>query len=60
MFKRIILEEWHTILPIAGFVLTASTFLVLAIRALMMRRTEIESMSQLPLNIEDRTQEVSQ
>ena len=63
MFKRIILEEWHAILPFAGFALTAGTFIILAVRALLMQRTELDKMAEIPLEAEKMVQsekEVSQ
>ncbi|MGB0372866.1 MAG: hypothetical protein ACPGN3_16155 [Opitutales bacterium] len=57
MFKRIILEEWHSILPIAGFVVTAGTFLVLAIRALLMQRSELNALAEIPLKAETMVKE---
>ena len=57
MFKRIIIEEWHSIMPVAGFILTSGTFIVLTVRAMLMKRSDLDSMSTLPLETAEKTKE---
>jgi hypothetical protein len=49
MFKRVVLEEWATIVPIIAFVVLFGVFLVTTLRAVRMRPAERDRMSNLPL-----------
>jgi hypothetical protein len=49
MFKRVILESWHESIPYICFSLIAGAFLIIVIRALLMRQSEVERISRLPL-----------
>ncbi len=49
MFRRVITEEWHQILPMVGFALTFIVFAVMMLRALLMRRERCRSLAFLPL-----------
>ncbi|RBP46463.1 hypothetical protein DES53_102854 [Roseimicrobium gellanilyticum] len=49
MFRRVIIEDWHQYLPLIGFVLTLAVFLVMLLRALLMRRERCQALAQLPL-----------
>ncbi len=49
MWKRVIYAEWADVVPYIAFFLTFGVFLVLAVRALLMRRKVAERMAQLPL-----------
>ncbi len=49
MFKRLIYDEWTSVVPIIAFVLTFIVFLVLLVRALLMRRERADHLSKLPL-----------
>jgi hypothetical protein len=50
MFKRVILENWASVVPMVAFGLLAAVFLITTIRALMMKAGDREKMSQLPLS----------
>ena len=52
MWKRIVYAEWADIIPYLTFFLTFGVFLILAVRALMMRRSQAERMAHLPLEDE--------
>lgn len=49
MWKRIIYADWAEAVPYVAFFLTFGVFLVLAIRALLMRKKKAEHMARLPL-----------
>ncbi|MEM9282637.1 MAG: hypothetical protein AAGA96_12485 [Verrucomicrobiota bacterium] len=49
MFKRVILENWHDVVPYICFALVGGTFLIIVIRALLMKKTDVERISRLPL-----------
>jgi hypothetical protein len=49
MFSRVHYDNWQTVIPLIAFILTFTVFLYFSIRALCMQRTQIESMSHLPL-----------
>lgn len=50
MFKRVILEDWASVIPMIAFAALAAVFLLTSIRALMMKRGDREKMAQLPLS----------
>lgn len=50
MFKRMIYEEWQSIIPILAFLLTAVGFLFLTIRAVLIKPDKSRHMSNLPLS----------
>lgn len=49
MFKRVIYEDWQTLVPIIAFVLTFSVFLIQVLRALLIKRPQAERLASLPL-----------
>ncbi|MDF1825285.1 MAG: hypothetical protein P1U68_11625 [Verrucomicrobiales bacterium] len=49
MYRRVILESWHEIVPYICFALIAGAFLVILIRALRMKKPEIDHLSNMPL-----------
>lgn len=53
MFKRILVEDWVLLVPIVSFCIFAAVFLVVAVRALRMRKSERERMASLPLDDDD-------
>lgn len=53
MWKRIIVEDWVQFVPIISFGIFSAVFLVVAIRALRMRKSERERMASLPLDESD-------
>jgi hypothetical protein len=50
MFKRILVEEWATWVPIISFVLIAAVFIAVTIRALRIKKDERERLAALPLD----------
>lgn len=49
MFKRIVYEDWTTIVPIISFIATAGVFTVATIRALCLPRHRCEDLAAIPL-----------
>lgn len=49
MLRRVHFDDWQAIITIVAFVLCFSTFLWFAFRALRMRRSERDHLSNLPL-----------
>ena len=50
MFKRVIYDDWATIVPIISFVLTFAVFAVATVRALRTPKPEREELARLPLD----------
>lgn len=50
MFKRVILESWHDYIPYVCFALIAGAFLAIVIRAMLMKKSEVDRISRLPLD----------
>jgi hypothetical protein len=50
MFLRLSLESWHMIIPVIAFFLTFSVFVYFVIRALRMKKPDIDHISHLPLD----------
>ena len=49
MYKRVIYEHWHVIVPIISFVTTVTVFGIMSLRGLLLRKEKAQRMSQLPL-----------
>jgi len=49
MFKRVILESWHDYVPYVCFALIAGAFLVILIRAILMKTSDAERLASMPL-----------
>ena len=49
MFKRIIYEDWTTIVPIISFWLTFGVFLAIVVRAMLLKKNTVHHMENLPL-----------
>ncbi len=56
MFKRILHEDWASIIPMISFAVIFTIFLIATIRALRLPRDEREHLATLPL---DETEEES-
>ena len=54
MFKRIILEDWQTVVPYLCFALIGGAFLLIVIRAIRMKKNDVDHLSNLPLQ-DDKT-----
>lgn len=50
MFRRVLYENWHNLVPVVAFFLTFAVFMVALIRALLMRKDTASAMSLLPLD----------
>ncbi len=49
MFKRVIYEDWATIVPIISFIATAGVFFFTTIRALCLSKTRCHHLASIPL-----------
>lgn len=58
MFKRVIVEEWATILPFISFFIFFVVFATITVRALRLGRKDRERMASMPLD--DSTSDKSQ
>jgi hypothetical protein len=54
MFKRVVHEDWTTIVPMLAFGLMFGVFIVTTLRALRLDRAERERLATLPLKDSDR------
>lgn len=55
MFKRVILEDWASIVPMLAFGVLFTVFAVTTVRAMMIRPKDRERMSRLPLEDEEKS-----
>ena len=53
MFKRIIYDDWTSIIPLISFWLTFGVFLAITVRALFLKKSTINHMENLPLEEDD-------
>lgn len=53
MFKRIIYDDWTSIVPLISFWLTFGVFLVIVVRAMILKKTTVHHMENLPLGEDD-------
>lgn len=49
MFKRILHDDWTTIVPIIAFIATFLVFVIAIVRSIRMKKSAREHMSSLPL-----------
>jgi hypothetical protein len=50
MYKRIIYENWHVVVPLLSFATTVLVFGIMTIRGLLLNKGQAEHMSHLPLD----------
>lgn len=50
MFKRILREDWTTVVPVIAFVVTFTFFVTMMVRAARMKKAQREHMASLPLD----------
>ena len=50
MFKRIVLEDWQNIVPLVSFGVTFAIFFIAVLRAVTMRRENVDRLANLPLD----------
>lgn len=58
MFKRIIYDDWTSIVPLISFWLTFGVFLAITVRAVLLKRKTVQRIAHLPL--EDDEQPITQ
>jgi len=49
MFKRIIYDDWTSIVPLISFWFTFGVFLAITLRAIFMKKDTVHHMEHLPL-----------
>ncbi|MCF7788829.1 MAG: hypothetical protein WAW39_22175 [Prosthecobacter sp.] len=49
MYKRIIYENWHLVVPVISFATTVLVFGIMTLRGMLLRKDKAEHMSRLPL-----------
>lgn len=49
MFKRIIYDDWTTLVPLISFWFTFGVFLTISLRAFLLKKDTVQHMEQLPL-----------
>lgn len=49
MYRRVNLEGWQEFVPYLCFALIAGAFILILIRALRMKKSEVEHLSNMPL-----------
>lgn len=49
MYKRVIYENWHVIVPVVSFVTTVVVFGIMSLRGLLLKKEKARRMSNLPL-----------
>ena len=54
MFKRVILEDWQLIVPYICFALIAGAFIAIVIRAVRMKKPDIDRLASMPLKDPDK------
>ena len=57
MFKRILYENWHSLVPLIAFVLTFAVFIVAFVRTLLMKKDQVKHMATLPLDLDETSSE---
>ena len=50
MYKRVILENWHTIVPVLAFAFTSAFFISIVIVSVKMKRGKAEKLSRIPFD----------
>jgi len=50
MFKRILHEDWTSVVPFIAFTVTFTFFIVIIIHSIRMKKSEREHLSSLPLD----------
>ncbi|HSJ03297.1 MAG TPA: hypothetical protein VK956_12625 [Verrucomicrobium sp.] len=53
MFRRLVHEHWHDVVPVIAFILTFAVFIVAFIRAVLAKKESIQHMAVLPLDLEE-------
>ncbi|MBL9130613.1 MAG: hypothetical protein JNG86_05405 [Verrucomicrobiaceae bacterium] len=49
MYKRIIYENWHVVVPLLSFATTVAVFGIMTVRGMLLRKDKAARMSNLPL-----------
>ena len=50
MYKRIIYEHWHVVIPLLAFATSAVVFGIMTVRGMLLQKEKSEHMSHLPLD----------
>ncbi len=49
MFKRVLYEHWHQIIPAISLLFLLTLFIIMVVRALLMKKDKLEELAHLPL-----------
>ncbi|WP_395745371.1 hypothetical protein [Prosthecobacter sp.] len=49
MYKRIVYENWHLVVPVISFATTVLVFGIMTLRGMLLRKDKAKHMSNLPL-----------
>jgi membrane protein implicated in regulation of membrane protease activity len=52
MFKRIIYDDWTSFVPLISFWFTFGVFLIITVRALLLKKEKVRHLENLPLEDE--------
>jgi hypothetical protein len=50
MYRRVLYENWHSIVPMVAFAVTFTVFTLALIRSLLMRKDKADEMAAKPLD----------
>ena len=50
MYRRVLYENWHSIVPMVAFAVTFTVFTFACIRSVLMRKEKAEEMAAKPLD----------
>lgn len=48
MFRRVLLDHWMAIFPLVAFITAAAVYVIMAYKALRMRRSQLDHFARLP------------
>jgi hypothetical protein len=50
MYRRVLYENWHSIVPMVAFAVTFTVFTFACIRSVLMRKDKADEMAAMPLD----------
>jgi hypothetical protein len=50
MYRRVLYEDWHSIVPVVAFAVTFTVFVFAFIRSVVMRKEKADAMAAQPLD----------
>jgi hypothetical protein len=52
VFQRVIYQDWQLVFPIVAFAAAAAVFAIVVVRAIRMKRAELDRFARMPLEEE--------